>query len=138
MIKFFSENEFRLKREKDLKKWISMVISSEGFEEGDISFVFCSDAYLAKINLEFLKHDTLTDIISFDYSLDKLLEGEIYISTERVADNAKDLEASFVNELLRVVVHGILHMCGYNDKKEEDKNIMRSREDHWLREYETT
>jgi rRNA maturation RNase YbeY len=138
MIKFFSENEFRLKREKDLKKWISMVISSEGFEEGDISFVFCSDAYLAKINLEFLKHDTLTDIISFDYSLDKLLEGEIYISTERVADNAKDLEASFVNELLRVVVHGILHMCGYNDKKEEDKNIMRSREDHWLRQYETT
>ncbi len=135
MIEFFSENEFRLKNEKGLKEWVSAVISSEGFEEGDITFVFCNDDYLVNINLEFLKHDTLTDIISFDYSLNKLLEGEIYISTERVEENAKDLGISFTNELRRVVIHGILHFCGYTDKTIEEQKAMRSRENHWLEKW---
>ena len=135
MIDFYSENEFRLKNEKGLKEYISAVISSEGFEEGDIAFVFCDDSYLSEINLEFLKHDTLTDIISFDYSLDKLLEGEIYISTERVEENADDLGVSFMDELRRVVIHGILHFCGYNDKTNEEQKSMRSRENYWLEKW---
>ena len=132
MIEFFSENDFDLEHEEGLKDWISGVISSEGFEEGDVFFVFCNDVYLLNINLEFLNHDTLTDIISFDYSLDKQLHGEIYISTERVVENSKELEVSFTDELHRVIIHGVLHLCGYNDKLEADRELMRKQEDQSL------
>ena len=129
MIDFFSENDFQLRHEEGLKDWISSVISSEGFEEGDVSFVFCNDVYLLNINLEFLNHDTLTDIISFDYSMDKQLHGEVYISTERVVENSKEFGVSFTNELHRVIIHGVLHLCGYKDKLEADRELMRNRED---------
>ena len=94
--------------------------------------MFCNDDYLHKLNVEFLNHDTLTDIISFDYSVGKTIQGDIFISTERVADNAKDFKVDFVHELHRVIVHGILHYCGYKDKNETDKKIMRDKENHYL------
>lgn len=133
MIEFFSENDFQLNQEEELKDWISSIISSEGFVTGDISFVFCNDDYLHSINLEFLNHDTLTDIISFDYSLGKELHGEIYISTERVKDNAKELKVSETDELHRVIIHGVLHLCGHKDKTMEQENSMRNRENASLK-----
>jgi len=129
MIDFNSITEFKLEDESEVSKWISSIISAEGFEEGEISYVFCDDEYLLKLNVEFLDHDTLTDIISFDYSLGKQIHGEIYISTERVLENASEFETSFTNELHRVIIHGILHYCGYKDKTEQDKLIMRKKEE---------
>lgn len=132
MISFNYETDFKLKDEAFFSDWISNVIMSEGFKEGDINYIFCSDNYLHKINVDFLNHDTLTDIISFDYSVGKELHGDVYISVDRVEDNAKDFEVSFDDELSRVLVHGVLHYCGYKDKTEEDKKLMRSKEDEYL------
>ncbi|WP_411766145.1 rRNA maturation RNase YbeY [Winogradskyella sp. A3E31] len=132
MISFNYETDFKLKDEAIFSDWISNVIMSEGFKEGDINYIFCSDDYLHKINVDFLNHDTLTDIISFDYSVGKELHGDVYISVDRVEDNAKDFEVSFNDELSRVMVHGVLHYCGYKDKTEEDKKLMRSKEDEYL------
>ena len=94
--------------------------------------MFCDDNYLHKLNVEFLQHDTLTDIISFDYSVGKELHGDIFISIERVEDNAQDLGVDFEAELHRVMMHGILHYCGYKDKSKEDKKLMRQKEDFYL------
>ncbi len=132
MISFNYENNFKLNNESEVSKWISLVIYNEGCKEDDVNYVFCNDDYLLKLNVEFLKHDTLTDIISFDYSIGKIIQGDIFISTERVADNAKDFKVNFVDELYRVIVHGVLHYCGYNDKNEADKIIMRDKENHYL------
>jgi len=132
MISFNYETGFQISNENNLSKWISSVILTEGFKEDEINYVFCDDDYLHKINLEFLKHDSLTDIISFDYSIGKILQGDIFISTERVADNANDFETSFQEELHRVMVHGVLHYCGYKDKTKEDEIVMRSKEDFYL------
>lgn len=128
MIEFSSRTNFKLEKEELVSKWISSIITSEGFEEGDISYVFCNDDYLHGMNVEFLKHDMLTDIISFDYSLGKQIHGEIFISVDRIAENAITFETGFENELHRVVIHGILHYCGYKDKSEEDIELMRSKE----------
>lgn len=132
MISFNYENDFVLPFEERIQKWISSVISNEGFKEGEINYIFCNDDYLHKINVEFLNHDTLTDIISFDYTVGKILQGDIFISTERVTDNAKDFDTSFDDELHRVIVHGVLHYCGYKDKSEKDAKLMRSKEDSYL------
>jgi probable rRNA maturation factor len=132
MISFNYENDFVLPFEERTQKWISSVISDEGFKEGEINYIFCDDDYLHKINVEFLNHDTLTDIISFDYTVGKILQGDIFISTERVTDNSKDFNTSFDDELHRVIVHGILHFCGYKDKSEEEAKLMRSKEDNYL------
>ena len=129
MIEFSSQTEFELEDVDEVSNWISSVIVAEGFAEGDISYVFCSDDYLHGINLEFLEHDTLTDIISFDYSLGKQIHGEIFISIDRVTENAKEFGTTFINELHRVIIHGILHYFGYKDKSEEDVELMRSKED---------
>ena len=94
--------------------------------------MFCDDNYLHKLNVDFLQHDTLTDIISFDYSVGKELHGDIFISIERVKDNAQDLGVDFETELHRVMIHGILHYCGYKDKSKEDKMVMRQKEDFYL------
>ena len=104
MISFNYENDFKLNNEPKISKWISDVITSEGCSEDDINYVFCNDDYLHKLNVEFLNHDTLTDIISFDYSVGKNIQGDIFISTERVEDNAKDFEVGFIDELYRVIV----------------------------------
>ena len=132
MIDFFSETDFQLINLKGIRLWISDIISSEGFEEGDITYVFCDDEYLNRINIKFLDHDTLTDIISFDNSIGKQVHGEIYISTDRVQDNAKDFKVTLEDELHRVMIHGVLHFCGYNDKTQEEKQLIRKRENKAL------
>ena len=132
MINFNYETKFKLDNEQSILRWVSGVITSEGFKEDEINYIFCDDNYLHKLNVEFLSHDTLTDIISFDYSIGKNLQGDIFISVERVRDNAQDFEVSFESEINRVIVHGILHYCGYKDKSEEDANIMRSKENFYL------
>lgn len=132
MISFNYEIDFKLENEADTSNWISSVIQSENCNEGEINYIFCDDTYLHKINLEYLNHDTLTDIISFDYSIGKNLQGDIFISIERVCENAKDFEVSFKDELARVLVHGILHYCGYKDKSDDDAIIMRDKENFYL------
>lgn len=129
MITFNSETSFTLKNQKKLVKWISDVISSEGFQVGEINYIFCNDSYLNKINQEFLNHDTFTDIISFDYTLGKEVGGDIFISTERVLENAEKFNEVFENELYRVMIHGILHFMGYKDKTKKEKTLMRTKED---------
>ncbi len=129
MISFNYETDFELGDESVFESWISQVIASENKKEGDINFIFCDDAYLHKLNVEYLQHDTLTDVISFDYSVGNELHGDIFISVERVAENAEDFNVSFTDELKRVVIHGVLHYCGYKDKSVEDETIMRQKEE---------
>ena len=132
MIDFFSETPFNLQNSEEVAGWISAIISNENFEEGEVSYIFCDDEYLHKLNLEFLEHDTLTDIISFDNSLGNQINGDIFISVERVKENANSFNASFENELHRVIIHGILHYCGFNDKTKKDADLMRKKEDEAL------
>jgi probable rRNA maturation factor len=132
MIAFNYETDFQLENEEKTSNWISECIEKEGFELGEINYIFCDDAYLHKINVEFLDHDTLTDIISFDYTLGKLVGGDIFISVERVEENAKDFNVSFENELHRVIMHGVLHYMGFKDKTEEQKQVMRAKENECL------
>ncbi|MEN9909989.1 MAG: hypothetical protein RLZZ540_3148 [Bacteroidota bacterium] len=129
MINFNYENDFNLDNEEAISTWLSAVIESEKKKEGEINYIFCDDDYLHKINLEYLNHDTLTDIISFDYTVGNELNGDIFVSVERVQDNANDFNVSFKEELKRVLVHGVLHYCGYKDKGDEDERLMRSKED---------
>lgn len=135
MISFNYENNFNLTNEIKLSKWLSSVILAENCKEDEINYIFCDDEYLHKINVEFLNHDTFTDIISFDYSTGKTLQGDIYISTERVEDNANDYKVQFYEELQRVMVHGILHYCGYKDKTPEDAKLMRAKEEFYLKTF---
>ena len=129
MIDFFSETEFKLQNSEEVANWISKIITNEKREEGEISYIFCDDEYLHKLNVEFLKHDTLTDIISFDNSLGNQINGDIFISVERVKENASSFKTTFENELHRVIIHGVLHYCGYKDKTKEDADLMRIKED---------
>jgi len=129
MISFNYESDFELDNETAYAEWLSKVILSENKKEGDINYVFCDDEYLHKINVEYLQHDTLTDIISFDYSVGNELHGDIFVSVERVQDNANDFNVSFQDELKRVLVHGVLHYCGYKDKSEKDEALMRLKEE---------
>lgn len=129
MIEFNYETDFTLHNEEAIANWLSNSIHSENKKTGEINYVFCDDEYLTKINIEFLDHDTLTDIVSFDYSLGNEISGDIFISVERVIENAVDFNVSFDEELKRVMVHGLLHYCGYKDKSEDDKFIMRKKED---------
>ena len=133
MINFNYETDFELTNETQIEKWISKVIQSENKTTGEISYIFCNDDYLLKLNQEHLNHDTLTDIISFDYTMGNELSGDIFISVERVQDNANDYKVTFENELLRVMAHGVLHYCGYKDKTEKDEAIMRIKEDEKLK-----
>ena len=128
MITFNSETPFTLKNQKKLTEWICNVILSEDFEVGEINYIFCDDIYLNKINQEFLNHDTYTDIISFDYTLGKEVSGDIFVSIERVLENAEKFNEVFENELHRVMIHGILHYMGYKDKTKKDKILMRTKE----------
>jgi rRNA maturation RNase YbeY len=129
MISFNYETDFELDNEEQYEDWISRIIESEGFDEGEINYIFCDDEYLHKINVEYLDHDTLTDIISFDYTVGNLIQGDIFVSIERVQDNAKDFNVSFEEELKRVLSHGVLHYCGYKDKSPKDEALMRSKEE---------
>lgn len=133
MIIFNYETDFKLQKEDSYTDWISQVIVSEGFICGDINYIFCNDDYLHEINVKYLNHDTLTDIISFDYTEGRIISGDIFLSVERVKDNALDFDVSFDLELLRVMVHGVLHYCGYEDKSEEDEKLMRAKENEKIR-----
>ena len=135
MISFNYEVDFQLNSEERVAKWLSNVIEFEDFREGEISYVFCSDEYLHKLNVEFLNHDTLTDIISFDYAVGKELHGEMFISIERVKENAENFNEEFENELKRVMVHGILHYCGYKDKSKKEAIIMREKENYHIDQF---
>lgn len=128
MVIFNYETDFQLENESDYEQWIDAVIESEGKEPGEINYIFCDDEYLHNINMQYLNHDTLTDIISFDYCIGDLISGDIFVSIERVQDNAKDYEVSFNEEFLRVLAHGVLHYCGYKDKTEDEALLMRSKE----------
>ncbi len=129
MITFNYESEFNLENESVYSNWIARIIESEEYLVGEINYIFCDDEYLHTINVQFLNHDTLTDIISFDYTEGKVISGDIFISTERVHDNAIDFNVSFNEELKRVMVHGVLHYCGYKDKSDSDVQIMRQKEE---------
>lgn len=136
-IHFFSHNiKFQLKNKSVIKKWILSVIKTEspprpgGFRRGCINYIFCDDEFLLSLNKKFLKHDTLTDIITFDYS--QQVSSDIFIGIPRVKQNAKKFNASFEKELMRVMIHGILHLCGYNDKTKKEKVIIRKKEEEYL------
>lgn len=133
MISFHYETNFELFSEKSYKYWISKVVASESKELDEINYIFCDDNYLLKINQDYLNHDTYTDIISFDYSKGNILSGDIFISVERVRDNAQDFGVLFEEELRRVMAHGVLHYCGYKDKTEADQKLMRQKENEKIK-----
>lgn len=118
--------------ETDLTNWISKVCLSENHQLGDISLIFCSDEYLLEMNRTHLDHDYYTDIITFDYTYNQIVSGDLFISVDRVRENASDFNVSFEHELHRVMIHGVLHLCGYKDKSEEEEKLMRSKENNAL------
>ncbi|MBW1297554.1 rRNA maturation RNase YbeY [Aquimarina litoralis] len=132
MINFFYESVNVLEDEKSLSSWLNKVAVSEGKSLGEINYIFCTDEYLLKINQDFLNHDTYTDIISFDSTMGNQLNGDIFVSLDRVKENAELYSVNFLEELRRVLVHGVLHFCGYKDKSEEESVLMRQKEDEKL------
>ena len=132
MIQFNYETEFKLEDETRIQQWISDCIETYDFTEGELNYIFCDDDYLLKLNVEFLDHDTLTDIISFDYTIGRLISGDIFISVERVKDNALKFSQTAENEINRVIIHGVLHYLGFKDKSEEEKFKMRLEEEKCL------
>lgn len=133
MISFNYELEFQLENEEQFSSWISNVITSENKKEGDINYIFCDDEYILEINKQYLDHDYYTDIISFDYSVGNELHGDIFVSIERVRENAIEFDVTFDEELKRVLAHGVLHYCGYKDKTEEEELLMRCKEDEKIK-----
>jgi probable rRNA maturation factor len=133
-INYFTEDvKFSVPNPRKTRTWLIESADAEGVEIGSINFVFCSDKYLLSLNSQYLKHNTLTDIITFDNSEErKHLEGDVFISIDRVKDNASKFHTSVEDELRRVMIHGVLHLVGFKDKTEKDKSQMRKREDHYL------
>lgn len=132
MIEFNYETNFTLNNEEQLINWVENCIVSNKFKVGEINYIFCDDVYLHKLNVEFLQHDTYTDIISFDNTMGKLISGDIFISIDRVKENSTVFTSSFEDELHRVIIHGVLHYMGYKDKTTEEKEMMRAKEDQCL------
>mgnify|MGYP001386845440 FL=1 len=131
MIHFFYENTEE-KIQENLKIWIEKIIISEEKKIGEINYIFCDDEYLLKINQDFLDHDYYTDIITFDQVRGKTISGEIFVSLQRIKDNASLISKNYEEEKKRVIAHGVLHLCGYKDKTEEQQKIMRAKEDFYL------
>ncbi|MDO4224265.1 MAG: rRNA maturation RNase YbeY [Bergeyella zoohelcum] len=132
MIHFFFENIAEFVLETELKEKLEHIITSEGKKLGEINYIFCDDEYLLKVNQDYLQHDYYTDIITFDYVKGKVISGDIFVSVERVEDNAQSLSKDFQSEFHRVLAHGILHLCGYKDKSPEDEQLMREKEDFYI------
>ena len=133
-IRIFYDNvDFRIKGWRKIKKLIEKVISKEDKISGDLNFILTNDSILKKINNEFLKHNYNTDVISFNYYDQNNLTGEIYISIETVKRNAKNYKVSYRNEMIRVIIHGVLHICGYEDRNDSEKGEMRKKEEFWLK-----
>jgi|TARA_E500000318_G_scaffold18137_1_gene18752 rRNA maturation RNase YbeY len=133
MIEFHFKSELVIQNKSDYVDWINRIIVSEGFSAGQIDYIFCSDDYLLELNKEYLNHDTFTDIITFDYRDGNTISGDIFISTDRVEDNAKKYDVAFSNELRRVMSHGVLHLAGFGDKSNEEKRIMREKEEEKIK-----
>ncbi|HBL74692.1 MAG TPA: rRNA maturation RNase YbeY [Prolixibacteraceae bacterium] len=134
-MNFYKEDfSGRIIDQKKRKNWINFAIEKEKFKCGDLSFIFCFDEYLLKINKEYLNHDYYTDIITFNYVEGNIISGDIFISIDRVRDNAQQYGVSFENELSRVIIHGVLHLIGFDDKDESSQSIMRMKEDEYLLE----
>lgn len=131
-ISFAFQTTFTLKNRTILKQWIKTTIENNNKEMGDISYIFCSDDQLLDINKEFLNHDYYTDVITFDYSEAEIVSGDIFISVDRIRDNAKTLGLSHQDELHRVIIHGVLHLLGFKDKTDEESKKMRCLEDECL------
>jgi probable rRNA maturation factor len=128
MIELNYQNDFEHLDALIYTKWLDLIAVSETKTIGEVSYVFCSDEFLLQINQDYLGHDTFTDIITFDYCEEGLINGEIYISTDRVNENASSFEVSLINELHRVMAHGLLHLCGYGDKSDAEAQLMREKE----------
>ncbi len=136
MISFSTvEIDYTLKNKLKVKNWVKTIVETEGKVAGDITFVFCNDEYLGTMNEKYLNHTTLTDIITFDYSEAGKLSGDIFISIDRVKENAGNFNVTFPVELGRVMAHGVLHLSGYKDKSPGDKLVMRGKEDFYLTSY---
>ena len=132
MINFFTETDFELQDQEYYRDWINACMDREKKKVGNVNVIFCNDDYLLEINQNHLDHDYYTDIITFDYSGENQLNGDIFISIDRVADNSYDYKTTFDSELSRVIIHGFLHMCGYGDKTETEEKTMRAKEDECL------
>ncbi|MES1221903.1 MAG: rRNA maturation RNase YbeY [Bacteroidota bacterium] len=133
-IRFNFQKHVRLSNRRVLKEFLKGIFLKEGIQLGDLEYVFCDDNYILNVNQTFLQHDYFTDIITFDMTEpgSKFISGEIYISVDTVTTNAIKFQTSFINELHRVMFHGVLHLCGYNDKSEKEKRAMRGKENHYL------
>ena len=135
MIQFFNEDvDFKIPNPRKTKTWLKDIIESEGFELNQLNYIFCSDEYLLGVNQQYLNHDFYTDIITFDNSeeIEGIVEGDIFISIDRVKENAEQLSKTFKEELLRVLAHGVLHLVGYDDHEDEDELVMRQKEDTYI------
>lgn len=133
MINFANQDlEFELAQKPLVKKWIKAIVEAEGKKADEVAYIFCSDNYLLELNINYLKHKTLTDIITFDYCVDEKISGDIFISIERVEENATKYSKTFEEELGRVMAHGLLHLLGYKDKSPEQARLMREKEDQYL------
>ncbi|TMU55076.1 rRNA maturation RNase YbeY [Flagellimonas algicola] len=128
MIEFHYKADFALEESLRYVDWIERVVVSEAFVCGEIDFIFCTDEDLLELNQEYLNHDTFTDIITFDYTDGNMISGDIFISVDRIKENAKKFDDVFGNELKRVMAHGVLHLMGYKDKGAQDKIVMRNKE----------
>lgn len=135
MIQYFFENTDEITIPENTSEWIETIILSEEKKIGEINYIFCDDEYLLKVNQDYLQHDYYTDIITFDYVKGKTIAGDIFVSLQRISDNANIHQKQFENEFLRVIAHGILHLCGYKDKTESEEKLMRSKEDYYLNMY---
>ncbi len=133
-IQFFSENiGYTLRNKTKVREWIDAAIQSENKIPGEINIIFCDNEFLYDLNIKYLHHDTFTDIITFNNAeTPDLIQGDIFISIDQVRENAKQYGVSFVNELNRVIIHGIMHLCGYNDKRDDEIKEMREKEDYYL------
>ena len=133
-IEFFNEDiEFEVKDEQKIKEWLQKIISNYSHELESLNYIFCSDEYLHQMNVEYLDHDTLTDVITFDNSdIEGVIEGDVFISIDRVVDNAHSFNITSERELQRVMVHGLLHLLGFDDKSPELKELMKAKEDECL------
>jgi rRNA maturation RNase YbeY len=120
------------RNKRKIRAWLEQVIAAHGFETGEIELIFCSDAYLLELNTKALQHAYYTDIITFDYCAGELVSGDLFVSLDRVKDNALSHKVSFSTELHRVLVHGVLHLCGWTDATEAEKHAMRAEENRWL------
>lgn len=133
MIRYFCEDiKFTYKNKLANNRWLKMVAGSEIRKIGDINVIFCSDNYILDVNMKYLQHDYFTDIITFDYCEGKVLSGDLFISVDSVRENSIEFGTDFEEELHRVIVHGVLHLIGYDDYTDEDKKVMRQKEDYYL------